>query len=83
MRKACQLKRVGFARESARSSERKLTTRRLSVLARWRPYFSFFLSFFSFFSFTVSLVLLVFALGFLSLLFDMLRGYTGSALESQ
>ena len=41
------------------------------------PYLSFFLSFFSFFSFAVSLALLVFALGFLSLLFAMLRGYTG------
>jgi hypothetical protein len=46
-------------------------------LAGWRPYLSFFLSFFSFFSFAVSLALLVFALGFLSLLFAMLRGYTG------
>ncbi len=56
---------------------REPATRRLSVLAGWRPYLSFFLSFFSFFSFAVSLALLVFALGFLSLLFAMLRGYTG------
>ncbi len=68
---------LGSRSGDERVGSREPVTRRLSVLAGWRPYLSFFLSFFSFFSFAVSLALLVFALGFLSLLFAMLRGYTG------